>query len=185
MTATDERIVELSKAKLAKLLVGACGFVVLGVLMLRPEPEWSRLPFPFDDSTLVRGTGLLAVGFFGLCALFGVRKLFERKPGLVLDSTGILDNTSGIAAGLVPWPEVVGFDIFQLHGARSLVVKVTDPDKYANRGGAIRRALNKANVVLCGSPIAITSSSLKIDFDELLRLCSDYLEKYGDPGARS
>lgn len=178
-TTTDERIIELSKAKVFKLLYIACGFVALGVLMLQREPEWSRSNIRLIDSMLVPAAGALSVGFFGLCALVAVRKLFEKKPGLILDSTGILDNSSGVAAGLVHWSEITGFDIFQVHGARSLVVKVSDPDKYVHRGGAIKRALNKANLHLCGSPIAITSSSLKIDFDDLLQLCDAYLKKYG------
>lgn len=179
MTVPDERVIELSKAKLFRLLIGACGFVVLGILMLQPESEWTRSRPGFNGPVLTHAIGLLAVAFFGLCALFGVKKLFDQKPGLVLNSTGIIDNSSGIAAGLILWSEIVGFDIFQVHGTRSLVVKVNNPDKYVNRGSAIRRALNKANVGLCGSPIAITSSSLKIDFDDLLQLSNAYLKKYG------
>jgi hypothetical protein len=89
------------------------------------------------------------------------------------------------ASRLTPGPKVAGFDIFQVHGTRSLVVQVTGPGGYANRGGAIRRALNKSNVCLCGSPVAMTSSSLKIDADDLLGLCNAHLEKYGSPEARS
>jgi hypothetical protein len=179
MTNIDQRIIELSKAKVFKLLVSGCGLVVLGVLMLQPQPEWSRSHIRLIDSVLIPAAGLLTVGFFGLCTVVGVKKLLERKPGLVLDSTGILDNSSGVAAGLIHWSEITGFDIFQVHGERSLVVKVSSPDKYVHRGGAIRRALNKASLRLCGSPIAITSNSLQIDFDDLLQLCDAYFKKYG------
>jgi len=179
MTVSDERVIQLSKAKLLRLLIVACGFVVLGIFMLQPESEWTGSQPDFNEPALIRATGLLTVAFFGLCALFGVKKLFEQKPGLVLNSTGILDNSSAIAAGLIPWSEIVGFDIFQMPGERLLVVKVIDPDKYVNRGSAIRRLLNKANVGLSGRPIVMTSNSLKIDFDDLLHLCNAYLKKYG------
>jgi hypothetical protein len=186
MYVTDERVIELSKAKLLRLLLVACALVILGILMLQPESEWTGSRPDFNEPALIRATGLFTVAFFGLCALLGVQKLFEKKPGLVLNSTGILDNSSGIAAGLIPWSEIVGFDIFHMPGERSLVINVIDPDKYVNRGSTIRRVLNKANVGLSGSPIAIASNSLKIDFDDLLQLCNAYLKKYrGKPGSET
>jgi len=177
MSPSDERIIPLSKAKLLLLLVGACVFIALGIWMLQIGPEGMRSPR--FKVAFMHGIGLASIVFFGLCGLVGLRKLFETKPGLVLNSTGILDNSSGISAGFVPWSDIAGFGIFQVQTIRTLVIEVIDPDKYANRGGAIQRALKKANVRLCGSPVAISSNALKIDFDELLQLCNDYLTKYG------
>lgn len=39
--------------------------------------------------------------------------------------------------------------------------------------------LNKANYKMCGSPIVISSSALKINFSELLSLFNQYQRKYG------
>jgi hypothetical protein len=48
------------------------------------------------------------------------------------------------------------------------------------RGGTLKHALNKANYKMCGSPIAITSNALKINFSELLSLFHQYNQKYGN-----
>lgn len=177
----DQRIIALSKSKMALLLLGACGFVALGLWMLQLGPEDARSMRV--SLTFVRAIGLASVVFFGLCGLVGLKKMFETQPGLVLNSTGLIDNSSGVSAGLVPWTDVAGFGIFQGHNTRTLVIQVFDTDKYANRGNVIQRALKKANVRLCGSPVAISSNALKIDFDELLRLCGDYLARYGRDAA--
>jgi hypothetical protein len=177
MSNTDERIIPLSKSKLLVLLIGAGGFVALGAWLFQMgQQEAGLLRAPL---AVVQAVGLAGILFFGFCGLVGLKKLFATEPGLVLDSTGILDNSSAISAGFVPWADIAGFGIFQVHNTRTLVIQVFDIDKYANRGSAMQRALKKTNVRLCGSPVAVSPSALKIDFDELLRLCEDYLARYG------
>ena len=60
-----------------------------------------------------------------------------------------------------------------------LVILLKNPDKYIEMGNTLKRNLNKVNFKLCGSPIAITSNALQINFDELLKISNEYLAKYG------
>jgi hypothetical protein len=60
-----------------------------------------------------------------------------------------------------------------------LIIMVSDPQKYVDRGNALKRRLNQANYKMCGSPIAISSNALKIDFPEPLSLFDQYQLKYG------
>ena len=108
-------------------------------------------------------------------------KFFDKKPGLVLNAAGIIDNSSSVSAGFIPWPEIFGFDIFEIQKQKTLIIMVVNPERYIEVGGSIKRALNRVNFKLCGSPIAITSNSLKIGFQELLDICNTYFEKYGKP----
>lgn len=179
MNNTDEKVIELSKTKILFLIAVACGFVVGGLWMLQLNSAEIAAQRRFNSPILVHGIGLVSIAFFGLCGLFGVKKFFDKKPGLILSAAGIFDNSSGVSAGLIPWSEIVGFDIFEVQKQKTLIVKVTNPERYIEVGGSMKRALNKMNFKLCGSPIAITSNSLKIDFDELLAVCNRYLEKYG------
>jgi hypothetical protein len=92
---------------------------------------------------------------------------------------GILDNSSAVSSGLIRCSEIVGFDIFEVRKQKMLIVKVTNPEKYAEIGGSVKRALNRVSFKMRGSPIAITSHSLKIGFNELLDGCHQYFAKYG------
>lgn len=179
MDHTDEKVIELSKTKILLLITVACAFVVGGLWMLQLDPAEIESQRRFNSPLLVHGIGVVSIAFFGFCGLFGVKKFFDKKPGLILSAAGIFDNSSGVSARFIPWSEIVGFDIFEVQKQKTLIVKITNPERYIEVGGAMKRALNRMNFKLCGSPIAITSNSLKIGFDELLDVCNMYLKKYG------
>lgn len=179
MNNNDEKVIELSKTKILFLIAVACGFVVGGLWMFQLDSAEIASQRRFNNPILAHGIGVVSIAFFGLCGLFGIKKLFDKKPGLVLNAMGIFDNSSGVAAGLIPWTEIVGFDIFEVQNQKTLVIKVLNPERYIKAGGSLNRALNRMNFKLCGSPIAITSNTLKIGFKELLDICNAYFEKYG------
>ena len=175
----DDRIVELSKTKILLLVVGALAFVALGVWMYQLDPAWIESQRRFNSPLLVHSVGIVSVVFFGLCGVVGIRKFFDKKPGLILGASGIVDNSSGAAAGLIPWSEIQGFGIHEIQKQKLLIIKLADPEKYIQAGGSMKRALNRMNLKLCGSPIAISSNALKINFNELVNLCNSYYAKYG------
>jgi hypothetical protein len=177
MTSSDETTVPVSKRKVLLLIVGAIGFVALGLWMFQLDAEWIESQRRFNSPTLVHSIGVAAMVFFGVATVAGVRKLFDSKPGLVLSSVGVLIDSS--SAGLIPWSDITRFDTYVIQKQKLLVVKLVAPEKYLRAGGFLRQAANRANMGMLGSPIAIASSTLKISFDELVTLCDAYLAKYG------
>lgn len=127
----------------------------------------------------MHGVGLVAALFFGACGLLGIKKLFDGKPGLIFSSSGFIDNASGVSAGFVPWSEVVGLEILEIHKQKMLVVRVNNPQKYVERGSVFNRALNRANHKMCGSPIVISANALKTSFPDLVSTFSQYRERMG------
>jgi hypothetical protein len=93
--------------------------------------------------------------------------LFDRKPGLIIDCQGLIDNFSAVAAGRIPWDEITGYRIASMHRQCMLVIDVTDPQKYEARGWRGRQWLNSLNTRIVGSPIVISANSLTIGFDKL------------------
>lgn len=183
MESTDETIIELSRAKLVRLILASCAFVALGAWLLSFDADEIRsgrsFGFLYYSPPLVYGLGLAAIVFFGFCGLYGARKMFDRKPGLVLNSSGLVDNASGVAAGFIPWSEVTGVRIHEIHNQKMLVIGVSEPRKYIDRGGALKRTLHKASYKMGSGPVAISSISLKVDFPELVSLFNRYYRKYG------
>lgn len=180
ITTKDERIIKLSRTKIVFLTVGALGFVALGLWLVLLDDAFIQSFRRFNDPTFVHGSGLAAVLFFGVCAVAGIRKLYDRKPGLVFSREGMLDNASSVAAGFVPWQEITGAEMLKIERTRILVVKVADPQKYVERGGKWKRMLLQTNLKLYGSPIQIPATALQIDFDELVKLFTEYLTKHGN-----
>lgn len=179
MEARNEVVIPLSKIKLVLLVFGTALFVLVGIWLLSLEPEqiqsWRKMPSP----QIVYVVSYICIAMFGLCGLFGIVKMFDSKPGLIINSEGITDNSSGVAAGLIRWSEITGFSEYQVQNSKMLIIHVKDPEKYVNRGSLMKRALNKFNMKMAGSPISISSTTLKVEYKELLQLCESSFKQYG------
>jgi hypothetical protein len=172
----DDQIVEspLSKTKLALLTFGAALFVAAGVWLLVAGSKQTLY-----DPTIMRLVGGVSIAFFGLCFSYALRKLFDKSPGLKLSPEGLLDNSSGISAGAIPWNQVTKVTVSSIHFQKFLTVHVRNPSPYMTRGNALKRIANQANLKITGSPINISSSALQIEFNDLVKLVQQNLEKYG------
>lgn len=185
--STDETVIGLSRKKLVLVILGSCLFVALGAWLLSFDAEEIRrgrsFNFFFREPLVAYGLGAAAVLFFGGCGLYGFKKMFDKKPGLILNSSGLVDNASGVAAGFIPWSEVTGASVYEIQGQKMLIVGVRDPRKYVERGGALKRSLNRMNYKMTGSAISISSVALAVNFAELVSLFERYQRKYGGPPA--
>ena len=80
MESGDETIIELSKTKIVLLLLGASAFMAMGIWMLSLDDASIRSYRSFNEPVLIHGLGLVTIIFFGICGLFALRKLFDKKP---------------------------------------------------------------------------------------------------------
>src|SRR5207248_5771457 len=130
-----------SKKKLAGFGVGAAACAAFGV-------QWWMVA---DAAVIGTGVAVVCIGFFALCGLYCLVKMCDRAPGLVLDRDGIIDNSTGVAAGRVRWEEIIDIR-FRMRGRQRLVtVDVVDPRRFVERGGAVRRLLTRLNTTALGS----------------------------------
>lgn len=119
---------------------------------------------------------MVSVFFFGLCGLIGVKKIFDSKPGLTLNSEGITDNSSGVAAGFIQWSEIDGINESQFQKQKFVSIMVKNPEKYLNSGSALQKIAKKANLKMCGTPINISANSLKMKYEELFKTVTEYYQ---------
>ncbi len=173
MQYVEEKIIELSRGKILLLIAGAILFVALGAWLLGEEYRAFEGDHGFNDPFIL-AVSIICIVFFGLCAGVGFKKLFDKTPGLILNHEGFIDNSSGIAAGRILWSEVTGIGQYQVQRTKFVAVYLRNPEIYVNRGNALKRMINRANLKLSGTPINISSNSLKIGFNELLELFEKY-----------
>jgi hypothetical protein len=158
--------IPLNKKKVILALIGAMFFVGMGLLgALNPENFVSPV---FRNPGVIRIIGVVGVVFFGISLFFIVPKLLEDKQGLTIDSNGIINNSNGINVGLIEWRDVTGIETIEVVSTKFLIVHIINPEEYIEREkkGILKKAM-KANQKMYGSPISITSSSLKMNFKEL------------------
>ena len=174
MSLLEEKEIELSKTKIILLIFGAITFVLIGLWFLTLDTQTIENSKRLNSPTLVYGIGITSIIFFGLCGILCVKKLFDTSPGLILNSQGLVDNSSGISAGLIPWHEITHIEQYEIHKQKIISIKIKDPEKHINRGNFLKRMANRANIKMYGTPINISANSLKISHNELFTTIEDY-----------
>lgn len=154
---------------------GALLFVLAGIWMFRTAHGQSR-----HSPLFLQVVAILAIAFFGACALYGLAKLVGRPPELILDREGLVDRSSAAAAGRVAWREIQAIEILSVRSQKLLALRVTDPEKYLAQGGPLRRLLRRLNHGSYATPIVLSATALGLPIQDLERQVRDFHEKFGD-----
>ena len=174
MVSLHDKVISIctSKTKTVLILLICVSFVVIGIWIL-------RLPHvAIFESIFATIIGFTSVSFFSLCGFYCVTRLFDNRPRLILDSTGIIDRSSAISAGRILWQDIRRIDVTQVGSQRFLTFYVTNPRRYLQRGGFFERQMKALNYKFYGSPIHISTSSLQISFGEFSNLVFEYYDRY-------
>ncbi len=182
MTTHNKIEIALSKGKLAKLLIFSVLFLIAGLVMITTNPQISN---PVFNSPVVKALASYGSTIMGLLGIyFFSKKLFDKKPALVISEHGIYDNTSIFKFGLIPWSDIA--DIYEESLQASIASKqyfvtigLVHPDKYISKEtNTLKRKLLVANFRNYGSPIHISTNALDTNHEELLKLVTGYFDKY-------
>jgi hypothetical protein len=146
-------IIPISKGKLVKLICFCFLFLFIGTWMLFTKHETGNSVM---DSALVKyGAAVLGILMGATGLVFFIRKLGDKKPGLIIDDNGITDNASGVAAGFIPWEDITHIYTTKVMNQEFIMIGVTNPEGYISRQpGALKRKMMKANMKSYGSPIS-------------------------------
>jgi len=175
----SSQIIEIptDKRKLKLLLFASLAFVLLGCLILL-APAFVRNASTVDLIIVVSG-GVLCIGFFGFGSVFFLKKLGDPTPALVISEYGIVDNSSAISFGFVPWSDVKEISEVSSVGQRFVNVVLKDPRLFIDRlPGGWKKGLVKMNYRFFKTVISISPNALKYDFDQLKNLLKERLELF-------
>ena len=177
MTTPGQQIeIPLSKKKIFLMLVGALAFVAIGLWFIISPPTITNSYW--GNPTIIALAGYASIIFFGLCAFFLIRKLPDNKPGLIIDQTGLTDNSSGVSAGQVLWSDIEAISVIEIHRQKLIMLKVRNPQEYIDKQtSGFKRKMMQMNFKLYGTPLSITSNGLKISFEELLSTLTEKLKQ--------
>jgi hypothetical protein len=175
MTASGQRIeIALSKSKIVLMLSGALTFVAIGLWFVIAPPIIENSYW--GNPTRIAIAGYSSIIFFGFCAFFLIRKLPDNKPGLIIDDTGLLDNSSGLSGGHILWADIENILVIKIHRQKLIMLQVKNPQHYIDRQTSLfKRKGMELNNKMYGMPLSITANGLKISFDNLLAILTDKL----------
>jgi hypothetical protein len=151
-------VIGRSRVKAVLAVLGCVLFVIASLAILTVG---SALSF------VIGVLGLITFGCFGLAwVVLGLR----RGPGLIIDDEGFDDASSATAVGRVPWSDVAFVGEWSTFSSRVVVVEVRHPETYLSRVSWFGRLAARLNVRLVGSPVTLSSVSLRTSHDALLEL---------------
>ena len=177
MTKEEQIEIPLSKIKMILTFLGSLMFVGIGIWFLTNPPKSNHLLF--GNQTVIFITGIASVIFFGLVAITIFRKFSDKKAGLTINRQGIVDNSSGVSAGLIPWADIQEIKISQVMSQKFLMFIVRNPEDYLEKvKNPLKRNAMKMNYKTYGSPISISSNALQTNFDDLHKLLIDKMNEY-------
>ncbi len=160
--------IPLGKKKILIVLMGGIALVTFGFFIaLRPELFVSRL-FGITNPQVYVVFGIIAVLFFGAACTLGIKKLFDKTTGLIINSKGIVDNTNASSIGLIEWSDIIEIRKAQVQSTKFLLLIVRNPEVYIQKAkNGLQAKMMRMNMKIYETPITIVSGTLKIKFEEL------------------
>lgn len=148
-------------------LIFVAGGVAFTLAIGLPSPDFTRNR-PVEE--LLRSIGLLGAGLFGSCFVVIAGLALRRGPGLVIDDEGIVEHTSGRAAGRVRWEEVTGVRLIRGASGPLVGVDLADVEAHLDRLPGWRRWIVRSNVATGSPPVTIDPAPLGQDPRALVSL---------------
>lgn len=177
MTTAEQIEIPLSKNKMILALLSSIVFVAIGFWFLINQPKGNH--WLLGNQTLSYIIGLASILFFGIGAIAIIRTISDKKPGLTINRQGIIDNSSGVSAGPIPWSDIHEIKITQVMGQKFLMIIVGNPEDYLEKvRNPLKRNAMKINHKSYGSPISISSNALQTNFDELHKLLNAKMKEF-------
>lgn len=168
MNVAEKIEIPLSKTKIFLHLFGSIIFVALFIFII----------VELQPSFFIEVVGYCGVVFFGFGCLVLIRKLFDHRPGLMIDQNGITDNTNYTSVGRIEWKDIVELDTYQVESTKVIIIYIENPEEYIKRAkNSLAAKTMRMSQSMTGSPLSINSGALKISHDALERLLWEELEK--------
>lgn len=168
--------IKLSKKKLILLLLAAIGFVIISLLFIINSSYF--VSFLTRSEKVIFLIGIIGIIIFGSAFVLLFIKLFDNKPGLIINKDGIIDNTNSSSIGLIRWVDITNIRIEKVMSTKFLLIEVINPKEYIEKVNPIKKRSLKQNMKTYNTPITLTSVGLQYDFEDFSKIVFESWEKY-------
>lgn len=177
---SQEIEIPLSKNKLFLGIAASLLFVVLGGWFLVDTQYFQNHPMRFLRNPLVpQIVGVVSILFFGITGIYGIKKVLDKKMGVVIDQYGITDHSSGTSVGLIEWADITSIDVHTIMSTKFLLLHVKDSEKYIEKArNKIQASLMRTNMKTYRTPLSVNSNTLKCNFETLENEVRSAFEKH-------
>ncbi len=160
-------VIPLSRWRILLPLLPALLFVTVGVWLFLKEDFAVGSRF-YSYPWLAKTIGAITSLWFGAMGALVFWKLFDRRPGITIDSRGITDWSSVVSIGLIAWEDIESISVQEGKSPNFLYLNLRNPEKYVGRArNRFHAYLLRSNIRWRGTPVSLTASTLNCSFREL------------------
>ncbi len=157
--------IPLHKGKLLVWFLMSALFMVLGLWLGRKASSFEGLPaarawFGAISCILFAAAGMIVLG----------SKLFDKRPGLVLNDEGIHRLGVFKFQPVIAWEHITHCTITSVNSTKILLVHVNNVDEVLARMDPVSRAIQRMMLSHYGTPYSLTSNTLQYDLRDLQRM---------------
>ncbi|UUF13223.1 MULTISPECIES: STM3941 family protein [Flavobacterium] len=174
----DKESIEVfgSTGKLIKLLFFSILFLIVSLWILVYQPTVRNAVV---NNFIIKNVASILGLFMGLFGIyFSTKKLFDKKPVVVIDAIGIIDNSSAVSLGRILWEDIDAIKEITVVNQKFIKIYLKNPEDYISKEtNVIKRNMIKMNLKQSGSPVSISVNGLKISFNELKDILTQKFEE--------
>ena len=174
----DKNIIKigLNKNKLYNSLIATAILLLLGLFFIFLNHVIPNISGIFI--WISKFTGFVFLMLFISATVNCVKRLKNKKSGLIINENGIIDN-SGDSIDIIKWEHIDEIKELTLAGKQKfIIIFVSNPEKYMEKAGRFKRRLMKMNHDIYGSPLSISADWFDCDHEELKNIldakCIEY-----------
>jgi hypothetical protein len=102
-----------------------------------------------------------------------IRSLLSPTAGLAVTAAGVIDSTSVISCGLIPWDRIMSIHTHRVLNTDFLAIRVSDPAELVSRQSSWKRHTLRRYVRKFGTPVVISQKRIQGDIRELASLLEE------------
>jgi hypothetical protein len=156
----DDLVIPGSRLKLVGQFAGGVVFAACGWYLMFGHGQTD----PYE-----RLVGLVTVVFFGAIAVSILFHLVKGGPAVVINADGVVDNSSGVSVGLIPWDHIRDVREYRVQDQVFLSITPKNLDALLKKQPRWKRALMRANLSMGAGPVNIPQAALGVKVSDLIR----------------
>ncbi len=154
-------------------------FLVNGLFVAGGIWLWGKAP-TYDGLTQARAlfVAITCIVFFGAGVVVLGAKLFDQRPGLVLNEGGVHRLGMFRFQPVIPWNHITHCSIAKVKSTRILLIHVDNVEEVLMRMPPITRWMQRLVLSRYGTPYSLTSNTLQCDMEQLKEMIENGAEAY-------
>lgn len=156
---SDKIVIKQEKKGAIKFLAAAIIMSLLSLLLLVVDlrefgDEFARM----SDVVyyLLKAVFLVGFVFFGYGFFYMLKKTKNEEIVLCVDENGVMDNSSAIAFGFMPWSDIEDVYLAKFVGETYIELKLRNSEYYMEKLPAWKKAMVAANLKMGMEAVSIT-----------------------------